>query len=197
MGAEKYTPNSNKYKARIKEQEESKKVSAIVKSGAKTKKKNSLKNVFISEDASQVKNYVFMDVLVPAIKKAVSDIVRDGIDMILYGKVQKRSGYSGSKVSYRSYYDDRKEDRYSSRPSSFDYDDIVVNDRAEAEAVLDMMQSIIDEYGHVTVSDLYDLVDLSAPYTANKYGWTSLGNARAERLRDGGYLLALPRAKVI
>ena len=49
-------------------------------------------DVFISEDVNNVKSYIVMDVLVPAIKKAISDIVTNGIDMILYGKLgnQKR-----------------------------------------------------------------------------------------------------------
>lgn len=46
-------------------------------------------DVFISEDVNNVKSYIVMDVLVPAIKKAISDIVTNGIDMILYGETGK------------------------------------------------------------------------------------------------------------
>ena len=97
---EDYKPNSHKYKAeqaaKQKEQPE-KKIEKIIAGTAKTKKKTEMskfKDIFISEDASNVKSYVLMDVLIPAIKKAVSDIVTNGIDMILYGSTgggRKRS----------------------------------------------------------------------------------------------------------
>ena len=55
------------------------------------------------------------------------------------------------------------------------------------------MIDIMDNYdGVVTVADLYDLADLTQPYTANRYGWTNLRNATTQRVRDG-YILKLPR----
>lgn len=104
---ENYRSNSHKAKAEAKEAAE-KKVDKVVTGNVKRKKKSEVskfKDVFISEDVSNVKSYIFLDVLVPAIKKAVSDIVKDGIDMMLYG--DKRSGSRGSSsyVSYRSYSD--------------------------------------------------------------------------------------------
>lgn len=102
-----YRSNSHKAKAEAKEAAE-KKVDKVVTGNVKRKKKSEVskfKDVFISEDVSNVKSYIFLDVLVPAIKKAVSDIVKDGVDMMLYG--DKRGGSRGSSnyVSYRSYSD--------------------------------------------------------------------------------------------
>ena len=58
------------------------------------------------------------------------------------------------------------------------------------------MQDIIETYGFVTVADLYDMVDLTPPYTANKYGWTNLRNADVVRIRDG-WIVKLPKAMPI
>ena len=55
------------------------------------------------------------------------------------------------------------------------------------------MVEIIDNYGFVTVADMYDMVDLTAPYTAAKYGWTNIRTAEVIRGRDG-YMLKLPKA---
>ena len=91
---------------------------------AKTKKKNKLVDTFISEDAQNIKSYILMDVLVPAIKKAVSDIVTDGISMLLYGDTShgnKRSISSASYVSYNRYSDRREEPR--TTRSGYSYDD--------------------------------------------------------------------------
>ena len=110
-----YKPNSHKARQEEK-QTEKKKVEKVVTGKVKVKKKgemSKLADIFISEDVANVKSYIFMDVLVPAIKKAVSDIVTDGIDMILYGSTghSKRRG-GADKVSYRNY-SDRDRDRYS------------------------------------------------------------------------------------
>lgn len=199
MGAEyDYKPNSHRSKIDQKEQPNEKKVQKVVRGKVKTKKKKtSLKDVFISEDAANVKSYVFMDVLVPAVKKAISDIVRDGIDMILYGEARSRkSSSNASYVSYRSYSDrDRREERrYSDSRvrSAYSYDDIILENRGEAEDVLTRMDELIDTYGIVSVADMYDLVGISGNYTDNKYGWTNLRNAEPVRVRDG-YMLKLPK----
>lgn len=195
-----YKPNSHKYKNEQKNMPaERKKVDKIVTGKVKTRKKSDVrkfKDIFISEDVSNVKSYIFMDVLVPAAKKAISDIVRDGIDMILYGDTKRKSSSSGaSYVSYRSYSDkDRRSDIRDSRTrSGYDYDDIILETRGEAEEVLERMNELLDTYDAVSVADLYDLVGKSCNYTDNKYGWTNIRNAEPIRVRDG-YLLKMPKA---
>lgn len=199
-----YQPNSHKSKAEGElngATTREKKVQKVVNGKVKTKtnEKRKLANIFISEDAANVKSYVFMDVLVPAIKKAISDIVTDGIDMILYGGSHSGKHKSGNKVSYRSYYDDKRDDRRDSsyRPRSrFDYDDLVFDSRGEAEAVREQMVDVIETYGFVTVADMYDMADIPAPYTSSKYGWTNIRTAETVRVRDG-YVLKLPKAMPI
>ena len=51
---------------------------------------------------------------------------------------------------------------------------------------------MIEEFGMASVLNLYDLIGVTAPFTADKYGWTDIRNATAVRVRDG-YLLKLPR----
>ena len=189
-----YQPNSNKYKEEHKE----KSVKKVVNGKVKTKKNEGRKlmNMFISEDAKNVKSYIVLDVLVPAIKKAILDIVTDGADMILYGGSHGGKRKSGNKVSYRSYYDDKKDDKDYRSKGRFDYDDLVFDSRSECEAVREQMVEIIDQYGFVTVADMYDMADLPAPYTSSKYGWTNIRTAETIRGRDG-YVLKLPKAMPI
>ena len=54
------------------------------------------------------------------------------------------------------------------------------------------MNELLDNYGIVSVADLYDLVGKSCDYTANRYGWTNIRNAEPVRVRDG-YLLKMPK----
>lgn len=195
-----YKANSHRVKEEQKSKEVVKKdIQPVAK--AKTKKKSEVKkfaDVFIAEDITSVKDYIVNDVLIPAAKKAISDIITNGIDMILYGEAKGRDRRrdGGSRVSYTKYYErdrDRDYDRGRTRRSVYDYDDIILDTRGEAEDVLNRMDDLIDAYGMVSVADLYDLVGVSGNYTDNKYGWTNLRNAEVRRTRDG-YLLKLPKA---
>lgn len=199
-----YKANSH----RVKEEKattERKKLDRVATGKVKTKKKSDihkLTDVFISEDVASVKEYILMDVLLPTVKKAISDMVTNGVDMLLYGEARGSKKERGSKVSYSKYYDSRDRD-YDRRGTSdrtrtrarstYDYDEIVLESRGEAEEVIERMDDLLDTYGIVSVADLYDLVGITGNYTDNKYGWTSLRNASVQRLRDG-YLLKLPKA---
>lgn len=192
---------SNSHKSKEEAVEQGKKLEKVVTGSVRTKKKSDIRkiaDIFISEDISSVKSYILMDVLVPAIKKAIDDIVSDGIHMILYNG-DRRNGKRpmASKVSYGQYYDrDRRETRpMATSRSGLDYDEIVFDSRGDAEAVLSAMQDVIDQFGVVSVGDLYDLAEVSTTnYAVNKYGWTDIRSAEPFRLRDGGYILKLPRA---
>ena len=195
-----YKPNSHKYKAeQQKEIAERPKVEKVV-TGKTTVKKNEIRkftDIFISEDASNVKSYIFGDVLVPAIKKAIDDIVSDGVHMILYGGTGRGAKRSDDYTSYSRAYaarrdsDRRYEDPTRSR-SGFEYDDIVFESRGDAERVLSRMDEIMEKYGMVRVGDLYDLADLSCDYTANNYGWRNIISADIVRSRNG-YIIRMPR----
>lgn len=193
-----YKPNSYKYKEQQKALTSDKKIEKVVKGTVKTRKRNGvtkLKDVFVNEDAKNVKSYIFSDVLVPAIKKLIYDIVNDGASMLLFGNTSSgRKKTIGSNVSYRQFYDSKVEDRRPVPSSRFDYDDLIFESRGEAEAILSRMDEVIDVYGSVTVADLYDMCELTAPYTSNRYGWSNIQTAEVARLRDGGYVLKLPRA---
>lgn len=177
-----------------------KRAEKVIKGEAKVKKNEmrKLTDVFISEDVGNVKNYILMDVIVPAVKKAIYDLVVGTLDMSLYGGRgggAKRS--TADKVSYRDYngVSRRDERTYNTNrtASGYSYDDIVVDTRGEAETVLMRMDEIMEEYESVRVADLYDLVGITGQYTDNNYGWTNIRNAEVVRVRDG-YKIKMPRA---
>ena len=183
---------SNSKKSKINTVEDKNKVDKIVKGKVKTKKKNSILASFINDDLQDVKKYIVEDVLIPTIKKTITDVVKNSIDMFFYGEVSRSNRSNSSRISYSSYYDRDREPRSRSRRNSLLIDDIVLESRAEAEEVLDRLDEMIEEFGMASVLNLYDLIGVTAPFTADKYGWTDIRNATAVRVRDG-YLLKLPR----
>lgn len=196
-----YKPNSHKYREEQNALAERQKVQKAVKGKVKVKKKkgiNKLADNFISEDVKNVKSYVIMDVLIPSLKKAISDIVTNGIDMILYGETRGKKKSATNYVSYDRFADNRRDDR--SRTTSrvrYSIDDIILETKRDVDDVIQGMEQIIDQYGVVRVADLYDLVGITGDYTDNKYGWDDIRTADAVRTRDGDYALRMPKAKPI
>lgn len=196
---EDYKPNSHKFREdQTTAPNEKKQIEKVVRGSVKTRPKrgvSKLADVFVSEDISNVKSHIMMDVIVPAVKKVISDIVRDGIDMLLYGDTRGKQN-SSSYISYRDYTNSNtSSNRSINSPSrtGYNHDDIILETREEAEEVLERMDELIEAYGVVSVADLYDLIGKSCNYTDNKYGWTNIRNAEPIQVRDG-YMLKLPKA---
>ena len=166
----------DEFKANSHKSKREKRCDKIVTGSVKTKKKSEVRkftDVFISDDISKVKESVVFDILIPSFKKIISEVVTNGIDMILYGEMghTKKSGVAASKVSYRNY-SDYSNERRSYRPatrSTYSYDEVILGSRGDAEAVLMRLEETIDDYGFASVGDLYDIVGVTGSYTDNNY----------------------------
>lgn len=198
-----YKPNSRLSKEREREAAKQRENKKVVSGGVRTRENKSRKflGTFIAGDKDSVWDTVLMDVLVPSLKKLISEGITTAADLFIYGETRGRSK-SSDRVSYRRYYDDRDRERDRERRDSerrsgarsrrFDYDDLIFDTRGDAESVLDKMQDTIAEFGLVSVADMYDFADLSAPFTSHDYGWMSLRSAGVKRVHDG-YILDLPK----
>lgn len=197
MSEIKYQPNSHKSKEEQKTEE--KRAVKVVSGSVKTRKRGELRKLtdtFISEDVRNVKSYVLTDVIVPAVKKVIVDIVTDGIHMIFYGGTKRTEGSRFDRPSYVNYSKissgDSSRPSYASSATSYRSEDLVFETRADAEEVLANMDAIVERYGVVRVLDLYDMVQKTCDHTANKYGWTSTRSAEIQRIADG-YVIRMPR----
>lgn len=197
--AEEYKSNSHRSKEQdLHEPMPEKRAEKVVTGNVKQRKKSGLAkagSIFVPGDVDSVKSYILMDVLVPSIKRAISDIVCNGINMLLGEPNRGKGSAPGARVAYRQYYQSEERKDYA-RPRSqaqYNYDDIVFETRGDAEEVLYRMEELLERFDVVSVADLFDMAGISCNYTDNKYGWTDLRNARVERVRDG-YIINLPRA---
>lgn len=159
------------------------------------------KNNFFAEDVKTVKGQVFMDVILPGIQRLFTDSVKTWVDVLVYGTRTRNKDSRSGNISYSSYYD-RNKPEYNKIPQStynknvFNFNEVVLFDRGEAEEVLMSLRDQIDRYGVVSVADFYDMVGQSAPYTANKYGWRDLRDVGIDRVRDG-YSINFPKATAL
>lgn len=198
-----YEFKSNSHKAKAAQQNtqpEKKPIEKVVTGKVKVEKNKVHKftDIFIAEDIENVKSYLLMDVLVPTIRNTIVDMIINGAQMIFLGRTGGRgSRYPADKYSYTKYYkgDNRQYEDAQVR-TRHSYDNITIESRGEAEMVLDRLIEQLEDYGMVSIADLYQLVGITAEHTDYKYGWTDLRRAEVIRTRDG-YQIKLPRAVVL
>lgn len=164
---------------------------------------------FIADDIHNIKDYILWDVLLPAIKNAISDTVTNGIDMLLFGQTRTRGGntvkritpysslYSNNVSSNRVVkYNETVQDRRPRSLGGYSYQEVVLATRPEAEDVLAQMRLYLDRYGVVSVGDLYGAVGEVPDMIDNKWGWSDLSGACVQRCSDG-FILRMPRVESI
>ena len=203
--------NSNKEKQQKAEQEEKNLKPVVSKPAVKRKKSigRKFKEAFIGDESESdsIVDYILYDVLVPAFKDTLSDMVKGALDMALYGEHKPNTrnisrDRGRSYVSYGSYSNSTsRNDRTSNRGRrsatlKLNNDDIVLNSRLEAEQVIDRLCDLCDRYGCATLADLYSLVGIDSDPTDNNWGWTDMHMANTSRVRDG-YILNLPRVEAL
>lgn len=197
---EEFKPNPPMSQREKNEAVPEKKVEKVISGTAKTKKKTGvmkLADVFIEDDVNSVKSYIIGDVVIPTIKKTIYDVITGSLDMFFFGGTGGgKTRSTADKVSYRNYtsYSNKRDTRPATRSvRGYDYDEVVLDSRGEAEEVLARMDELMTTYGLVSVADFYDLVGITCQYTDNKYGWTNIRNAQVMRVRDG-YQIKMPKA---
>lgn len=200
MNMNDFQPNSHKYKQESQKLDISeKKLEKVIEGAAKTKKKTLSRrfiDTFFNENAGDVKTYLVFDVLIPAIKDTLVDLITKGAEMLFFGEATRGSSKKkGSYVSYGASYRQDKVDRLppASRGSERkNIDDVIFETRGDAEKVLDTLCEALSVYGSVSIADFYDLADISSEWTDNNYGWMDLRGAKVIRTR-AGYMIDMPK----
>jgi len=183
------------------------KIVTKVTSGTVTQIKPPLLKRMFGETAKDLGNYLLWDLLIPAFKEILSDVVNNATDIVLYGSEstgrRSRSGRfrrdkGTTYVSYSSLYDSgssrqrRDTGRLKASKSRHDFDALVLESRADGEQVLSTLVELIDIYGTASVAELYKAVGLEPEWQDQNWGWDSLAAASVKRVREG-YILSLPR----
>lgn len=151
---------------------------------------------------------VVKDIAIPAAKDLIYDSFTTGLHKTLHGdeappsrsrrgsSSTRRDGpytpYSRSNRGRRDDPRDRDRERSGSYRPMRDWEDVVVDTRAEADAVIDEMYKALRKFHQVTVLDLYDMVDMNSSFTDEMWGWRDLEDAHPRRLPGGQYMIALP-----
>lgn len=165
---------------------------------AKVQKKSAIKEAlrtFFVQDLPEIAEHLVIDVAIPAAKNAITDMVTQGIQQLLYGEVDPRrrptSGYtsysrSSRDYSSRAYYESRRTERRESRQSKpTNVEDLVFDTRGDAVDVIEYVAEQIEEYGQVSVADLMSSVGIQPRYTDERWGWTTTDAFELRQIREG------------
>jgi len=185
-----------------------KRVTRVVQGTVTMRKQPLIERLVSGETTKNIIEYIIWDVLIPAAKSTVSDIVTHSIDMALYGEERGRRSSSSrlrrdrdrTFVSYGAMYDrprgssrSLREERPTMRRTNnrHRFEEIILETRSDAEEVLSTLIELVDMYGIATVGDFYEAVGLGGEYTDRRYGWETLDTATVIPVR-GGFILNLP-----
>jgi len=195
-----------------KSKEEPKKVERVIQGEVIRRKKpmlRRLKDTFGGGDAKGAVSFVLIDVILPMTKDMVADAVSQGAERMIFGESRSTSRRSGrhfgsgsnNHTNYQKSFRGGSRDNYRDDPranptrkarASFDFEDIIIPTRAEAEDVIDQLFELISKFEAVTVAELYSLVGVTPTYTDEQWGWYDLRGAGPTRISNG-YLLELPK----
>lgn len=170
---------------------------------AKVQKKSAIKEAlrtFFAQDLPEIAEHLIIDVAIPAAKNAITDMVTQGIQQLLYGEVDPRrrsaSGYtsysrSSREYSGRAYYESRRTERREPRQSKpTNVEDLVFDTRGDAVDVIEHIAETIEEYGQVSVADLMSSVGIQPRYTDERWGWTTTDAFELRQIREGWLISA-------
>ncbi len=195
-------------------------VQKVIKGEAKVKKPlgRRILDTIRGDDAQTVGQYILFDVVIPSVKDLIVDAGKEALERAFFGgsssgyRGGRRYGsgggssysYGGNRTSYGNRYNSggnratnsRDEDQ---RPlsrrarSQHDFEEIVLETSGDAHNTLEAMRSAVEQFGSVSVADLYDMVEITHDdYMDRSMGWTDLRDASVRRLRSDAYIIDLP-----
>lgn len=175
-----------------------------------------LKAHLTGDDGKSVGHHIVHDVLLPSALDMFYEAGVELLGLVLGRSNRSRAGGVGqfnysniansimSKVNYQppgfmaspTMATQKQQSRSTVIPvrSTIDLEDIQLETRVEADAILLQMDEYIGRFGQATRADLFDMLGITGESTDENFGWKNLHGVRPHRNRNGMYSLNLPRA---
>ena len=167
------------------------------------------KKAWFGENVENAGEFMLFEIGIPAVKATLSDMISNGVEVLLFGESSGRHTRSRSKESsgYTGMYKrerDRDRDARDMRRSDTGYvwEQVEPMSQRDCMSVIAEMKDWAYDNEYVTVGELLDMMKASslAVHTDDNRGWYSedlKGNACSCYAVRGGYLLDLPRPRAI
>lgn len=162
---------------------------------------------FLADTGRNIWQYVLTDVILPTLKETVYEIITGGSERAIFGEVRRsrpgmtsynrfaRPGGGVTTTPSTNPYANPTTPRTVTRQAraTHNFDDIVLESRDEADAVLEGIKTLVQTHGNASVGDLFALCDIESVFTDHQWGWTDREavNIRIVPVR-GGFMIRTP-----
>ena len=181
-------------------------IEPVAKGQISKNRKGILSTIFeeiVVKNFKEMKNTFIQDVVVPQTMDWMYGLLSNMLNDVFKtpGTSYSRSSsiFSGGRTDYGRRYRgssngiSRRERREDARREDIrDWEEASFDTRADAERVISSMRATINDYGTVTIADMFSFSGIDSSWADNKYGWADLDKAKAFRGRDGRFYLDLP-----
>ena len=180
--------------------DDEKRIDPVVTGNVEVNEKNSVWN-----DVADILGGLWKDVLRPSLKKTALEFINIGAERAIYRNDEDydydRSYYRGRRdynsISRRSSSNRSSSNRSRSagRPRSrYDVDEVIFDNYADAEAVIDVLTEQLDRYDQVSIGEYYSACDLSPESTDFNRGWYDLRGVEIVKAGRGQWTIDFPKA---
>lgn len=158
-------------------------------------------------DIADIFGGLWSDVLKPALKDTAFDFISTGARRAIF-KDEDDDGYYGRSYGRRRDYNSisrRNSSQYrgssnrnsrtaGSPRSRYDVDEVIFDNYADAEAVIDVLTEQLDRYDQVSIGEYYSACDLSPVSTDFNRGWYDLRGVEIVKAGRGKWTIVFPKA---
>lgn len=183
---------------RLETKEIPKEETLIAKPVSKSKKSpvGKIAETFLKDDLKNVGSYVLTDVIVPAVRDTIGNIIKEGVDRMLYGGSYSGNDYNRWRNNSRTPYNSLSQGKrqpINSLNRDHSIEDPIFTFRDDAFRVRDEMWEKIGAYGQVSIQQVKSMIGEPSHYVDRDWGWIEEHANRIDvrKVREG-YRLYLP-----
>jgi hypothetical protein len=161
----------------------------------------------IMSDVVDIFGGLWTDILKPSLKKTIVEFISIGAERAIYrdeadddyyySRSGRRRDYNSisrrSSSSYRG--SSNRNTRTAGSPRSrYDVNEVIFDNYADAEAVIDVLNEQLDRYDQVSIGEYYSACNLSPVSTDFNRGWYDLRDVEIVKAGRGKWTIEFPKA---
>ena len=181
--------------------DEEKRIDPVVTGNVEVNEKPS-----VWSDVADIFGGLWKDVLKPSLKKTALEFINIGAERAIYRNDEdydydghyysRRRDYNSiSRRNSSQYRGSSNRSRSAGKPRSrYDVDEVIFDNYADAEAVIDVLSEQLDRYDQVSIGEYYSACDLSPQSTDFNRGWYDLRGVEIVKAGRGQWTIEFPKA---
>ncbi len=173
----------------------------VVTGKVSKKSKGVFGGLFTKADLIDVGKTFWEDNAKQKIKAGIFEGIMTLTEAAIFGEVTGRftSRTTAGRIAYNTFSNRNATSNYRKGhfSSRTDVDEIVFDQRIDADSVLDALSEQVERYGCFTIADYYKACRQPYEYTDDNYGWYDMRGIQIVHMSGGGWTIDFPKAQPI